>query len=61
MNPALLTAIALWCGQPVAPVQIGTDIVITRSPLSVQECRDRLFECVSKKKDTECFTKEKIK
>lgn len=57
----LLSTVALWCGQPTHPVLIGTDVVITRPPSAVQECRQRVFECAVKQKGVDCFTGEKIK
>lgn len=60
MTLELITAVALWCGQATPPVQIGTDLVVTRNPVAVDKCREELLTCFKKEK-FECFKKEKLK
>lgn len=53
----MITAIALWCGQPVYRGQIGyTEI----SKVQVQECRDRLLKCLTSNSQ-KCFENERLK
>ncbi len=55
----LITAIALWCGEPLQ----GGITINSRSFKEVQACRDELMACLEKAShahQTECFKKKKI-
>jgi len=59
MGAEILVAIALWCGAPILSGNLWS-----KSPDSVQLCRERLLVCTGKLEGwvatRDCFKKEKL-
>lgn len=54
----LYMTIALWCSIPINSTGMGSGEF--RSIKAVQECREKLMECLDKKISAKCFEEVKL-